>query len=247
MAIRALDYAPPTDLQFGDYLSALLTGDAVAMPDDSRYGYRRTLAEEFARVAIEPASSGQPDGCWEPFADADRLDYSAVHADALRMDADEMCRFIWDNRALLDMDERAYTRVLSVRPAVRVAPDGFVVRETVADYLQILELTAGELKAFGVAKPAALADEAQVRLFGGGVLIFDEHGRLRYHVNNRVLNPNKQSARLAHLARMGYFLPGRSEQEFFARMHRLRAGLQEPVEDVSDDLEAEPAPAERRA
>jgi hypothetical protein len=107
-----------------------------------------------------------------------------------------------------------------------------VVRETVADYLQILELTAGELKAFGVAKPALLPDDLTVRLFGGGVLIFDEHGRLRYHVNNRVLNPTKQTARLAYLARMGYFLPGRSEQEFFARMHRLRAGLQEPLEDI---------------
>lgn len=243
MAIRALDYSPPTDVQFGDYLSALLTADAVAMPDDSRYGYRRTLMEEFARVAIDPASNGDPNGHWEPFPHADRLDYAAVHADALRMDGEELFRFIWDNRELLDVDERAYTRVLSVRPAVRVAPDGFVVRETVADYLQILELTAGELKAFGVAKPAALPDDRQVRLFGGGVLIFDEHGRLRYHVNNRVLNPTKQSARLAHLARMGYFLPGRSEQEFFARMHRLRAGMQEPREEVWAEPEAQSAAA----
>ena len=247
MAIRALDYAPPTDLQFGDYLSALITADAVAMPDDWRYGYRRTLLEEFGKAGIEPATGTHASGCWQPFADAERLDYSAVHAEALRIDRDELFRFIWDNRALLDVDERAYTQVLSVRPAVRVAPDGFVVRETVADYLQILEATGAELGSFGVAKPAGLPDDAPVRLFGGGVLIFDEHGGLRYHVNNRVLNPTKQTARLAHLARMGYFLPGRSEQEFFARMHRLRAGLEEPAEDAWAEPDARgPAATEQR-
>jgi hypothetical protein len=241
MAIRALDYAPPTDIQFADYLSALLTADAVAVPDDWRYQYRRTLAEEFAGVGIEPAPGSDASGCWQAFDSPEQLDYSAVHADALRGDREELFRFVWDNRKALDVDERAYTRVLSVRPAVRVAPDGFVVRETVADYLQILEVDAGELKAFGVAKPPGLPDEQRLRLYGGGALIFDEHSVLRYHVNNRVLNPTKQSARLAHLARMGYFVAGRDQQGFFARLHRLRMGLHEPLEEGWSDVHSEPA------
>jgi hypothetical protein len=224
-------------------LSALLTADAVAVPDDWRYQYRSTLAEEFTSVGIEPAVGSEPNGCWQPFQNPEQLDYTAVHADALRVDREELFRFIWDNRKALELDERAYTRVLSVRPAVRVAPDGFVVRETVADYLQILELDAGELKAFGVAKPPGVPDEQHLCLYGGGALIFDEHGVLRYHVNNRVLNATKQTARLAHLAHMGCFVPGRDARGLFARLHRLRMGLHEPREEGWSDLQLEPAEA----
>jgi len=35
MSIRALDYAPPTDLEFCDFLSAFLTADSEIVPDDS--------------------------------------------------------------------------------------------------------------------------------------------------------------------------------------------------------------------
>ena len=234
LAIRALDYAPPTDLQFADFVSALLTADATAVPDDSRYEYRATLREEFAAVGIFPAQGSDSQGYWQRFDRPDTLDYHAVHAEPLRNDREEMFRFIWDNRKRLDIDERAYTRVSSVRPAVRVAPDGFIVRETVADYMQILELSAGELKTFGVAKPHDVPDDTPIRLYGGGVLIFDEHGILEHHVNNRVLNAAKQTARLASLASAGYFRPGQNPQSFFARLHLLRAGLVEPTQDRDD-------------
>ena len=38
MAIRAIDYCPTIDVNFADYLSALLTIDREVVPDDSRYG-----------------------------------------------------------------------------------------------------------------------------------------------------------------------------------------------------------------
>jgi len=41
MVIRSLDYAPPTDIRFGDFLSALLTADSEVVPDDSKYHYRK--------------------------------------------------------------------------------------------------------------------------------------------------------------------------------------------------------------
>jgi hypothetical protein len=53
MAIRALDYCPPVDLTFGDYLRALVTGDAVLMPDDP-LGYRIAVVEGFRRRGIYP-------------------------------------------------------------------------------------------------------------------------------------------------------------------------------------------------
>ncbi|MEK7738265.1 MAG: hypothetical protein AAB319_11000, partial [Pseudomonadota bacterium] len=40
VSIRAIDYCPPVDLRFGDFLSALLTADQELFPDDSKYRFR---------------------------------------------------------------------------------------------------------------------------------------------------------------------------------------------------------------
>ncbi|MFY9821279.1 MAG: hypothetical protein WAM82_07845 [Thermoanaerobaculia bacterium] len=53
MCIRALDYCPPVDLSFGDYLRALVTADRDLVPDDDR-GYRIAIVEAFRRRGIYP-------------------------------------------------------------------------------------------------------------------------------------------------------------------------------------------------
>ncbi len=53
MCIRALDYCPPVEITFGDYLRALITSDADLMPEDER-GYRVAFIEAFRRRGIFP-------------------------------------------------------------------------------------------------------------------------------------------------------------------------------------------------
>jgi len=53
MCIRALDYCPPLDVDFGDFLRALVTADADLVPDD-RYGYRDALVTAFRLRGIRP-------------------------------------------------------------------------------------------------------------------------------------------------------------------------------------------------
>jgi hypothetical protein len=53
MCIRALDYCPPVDLNFGDYLRALITADSDLVPDDDR-GYRLAVIEAFRQRGIFP-------------------------------------------------------------------------------------------------------------------------------------------------------------------------------------------------
>jgi hypothetical protein len=53
MCIRALDYCPPFDITFGDFLRALVTADYDMVPND-RYGYRVALIESFRRWGIVP-------------------------------------------------------------------------------------------------------------------------------------------------------------------------------------------------
>ncbi|PYE30634.1 hypothetical protein C8J37_1169 [Rhizobium sp. PP-WC-1G-195] len=53
MCIRALDYVPPIDVRFGDFLRAIITADYDLVPDDP-LGYRLTIIEGFRRRGIFP-------------------------------------------------------------------------------------------------------------------------------------------------------------------------------------------------
>jgi hypothetical protein len=53
MCIRALDYCPPTDLTFSDYLRALITADFDIVPNDDRH-YRIAIIQAFRERGIFP-------------------------------------------------------------------------------------------------------------------------------------------------------------------------------------------------
>jgi hypothetical protein len=53
ICIRALDYCPPVDLTFGEYLRALITADADLVPVD-KHGYRTAFIEAFRNRGIYP-------------------------------------------------------------------------------------------------------------------------------------------------------------------------------------------------
>lgn len=53
ICIRALDYLPPVDVTFGDYLRALITADHDLVAEDDR-GYRIAFIEAFRRRGIFP-------------------------------------------------------------------------------------------------------------------------------------------------------------------------------------------------
>jgi hypothetical protein len=53
MCIRALDYCPPVDITFGDYLRAIITADTDLYAEDE-FGYRIAFIEAFRRRGIYP-------------------------------------------------------------------------------------------------------------------------------------------------------------------------------------------------
>lgn len=256
MWIRGLDYMPPVHIEFGDALAGVLTADAAARPDDTRHDLRRHTLESFAAFGLAPARAGEGTrGLWD--AAPTNLQYGNVRADSMRSDKDEVFRFIWDNRHALELRAHAYTEVLSVRPCTRIGEDGFVLRETVAEYYQVARLTPEEMALEGVQPPAAWVEEVRrareahdarhaigadnrdvsasegldedpftAPLRGGGTLIFDEFGRLKYHVHNDVFG-SRQSARLLHLYQEGLLRTDRSGVRLSAgrlsTIHRMRA------------------------
>jgi hypothetical protein len=270
--IRALDYMPPVHLTFQDALTAALTSDTQVRPDDERFKLRHYLKESFAAFGITPVHEKRSTSdCWAPAPE--NLRYDRVRFESMRSDKDEVFRFLWENRDELQLQSDAYARVLSVRPCLRTGVDGFVLRETVAEYYQVARLTPSELAARKIpppreylahlrslkaerdAKRAARAksrthaiaraeldaeeddalafdggieddDDFVTAVYGGGVLIFDEYGRLKYHVHNKIFG-SQQKARLKYLWEAG-LLTARVESAGYraarlSTLHRMRS------------------------
>ena len=223
LIIRSIDYLPPVNMDFQDFLSAILTSDWQVCPDDQPYEYRKILIETFDEYGIEPAynSSFEP-GVWGPGFEASEIKFGAANLDALHSNPEAIYKFIWDNQTSLKIAKGIFTRVNSVRPVWRVGPSGFTQRETVAEYYQLNKTaTISDLKSLGVKVPDFMTPAMQVEVLSGGTLIFDEFGRLKFHIYNR-LSSDTQHDRLVSLWRNGS-LRGNGETNAFAKLHRDRA------------------------
>jgi hypothetical protein len=199
MAIRGIDYAPSVELEFADFLDAVLVADQVVAPDDE-HRYRPAVEKAFRAFGIVQPEQRIVDIAALPFT------YTHLNFAALRSDRDEVFRFIWQNADALEIDRRYYLRVDSVRPSTRVGPDGLVINEIVADYAQTLTATAAAAaKAFPELElPAGLDPETELQFWGGGTLIFDQFGMAKFHQHKRLDDWERQNRRLAYLARKGY-------------------------------------------
>lgn len=250
ICIRALDYCPVVDISFSDFLTSLLTADHELLPQDGKYKYRDILRKQFGLWNIFPLAnleesrrigSPQERGIHPRVDSALHLDYDCVHRESLEKDHNEVFRFLWENREALEIYEDAHTWVISLRPCIRTAADGFILKETVSEYRQTLELTAGRLREISkeMQKPEGMPDDTPLRLNGGGVLVFDEFGRLKYHIPSRINDPKRQSQRLEYLwknriidprKRYGFGTSARRGEHFRA-MHDRRAGRSSGAEE----------------
>jgi hypothetical protein len=155
--------------------------------------------------------------------DDDRITYDRSHFESMMRDPDEVFRFVWENREALRLYPEAYTKVISVRPCLRIGPDGFALRETVAEYIQMLTLRAEELEAFNINIPDGMSASQEVTLYGGAALVFDEYGKLKFHINNRINHAARQTPRLKYLWEYGFFNRKAFSDNAFARLHLQRA------------------------
>jgi hypothetical protein len=200
----------------------LLTIDQEVIADDSKYGYRNSLVRNFKKFDIAVADGTNPDGTW--IQCSTQLLYSRSHFDSMLRDKEEVFRFIWENRDPLTIASNGYVEVENVRPSYRIGPDGFILHETVAEYVQILTLNVDELKAaVNIDPPPDMPGWMRVEIFGGGALIFNEYGQLKYQIGNRLESAARQTARLQYLWNSGFYDRASKDSSHFAEAHLARA------------------------
>jgi len=172
ICIRALDYCPPVDVTFSDYLRALVTADADTVPED-RFGYRVAFLEAFRffniypegvrTISIEsmkwagPVQETKLQEFWRDFKMV-KWDLEADREEAFRSSHDyagklhKHLRKHFKRNPLLAHEmgldfsnERvAPLEVHSVRPARRVTPDGRIKADAVVVLTQSRDVPIDE-------------------------------------------------------------------------------------------------------
>ena len=226
MAIRALDYCPPTDIDFSQYLAALLTADRELVPDDE-HDYRGTIRRQFRAFGIgTPRANCDAEGCWKRYPHPAKLVYARSNYAAMTRNPDEFFRFLWENRDALEINHRAYSEVTSIDIAGRVGPDGLALYETVCQYVQRVDIFGSEFKSIlGADRPKGMDTTDKLTAYGGGVVILDQYGQVKYHIANPVFDGPRQRARAEYLMDIGMLgssVPADRLQ--FAVLHLERMG-----------------------
>jgi len=114
MCIRALDYCPPVDVDFGDYFRALITADADLVTDD-RLNYRLALCEAFRRRGIYPRdvrSLSIESLLWdEPTAEQQKAFGRVFHDDGTMRGLAARWGLISERKEIYQQAQRSQTRV----------------------------------------------------------------------------------------------------------------------------------------
>jgi hypothetical protein len=204
ICIRALDYCPPVDMQFGDFLRALITADSDLVPDDP-HGYRAALIKAFRLRGIIPERVRSyseealrwcgPDVTGRPLPPpCEKLDYRIVRRRDARSRADEEAAIDRHNAQVLHAYATANARALgldpdparkieahSFHPIHRIGPDGQLVVNFVAEFLQ--QRT----------EPVApnVPNSPTFTYRGGSTVIFGEEHEVRYVIEKSIENQRR--------------------------------------------------------
>jgi hypothetical protein len=200
LCIRAIDYCPPVDIRFGEYLRALITADHDLVEDD-KYKFRQELIAAFAKCGIFP--DDVPDISVESLLwNAPRTKLPSIPSlslsvlglqpdpgqapgpEEIKREAGALADVVTDPRYMGEFGVSnarglELPRIESVRILRRVGPDRQVRFGLVCEVLQSGTINMGSGK---------------VRVVGGSTVILDGAGEIRFVIRKRVDNHDRLSA-----------------------------------------------------
>lgn len=205
ICVRAVDYCPPVDVVFGDYLRAIITADHDLVPDDN-LAYRETIIRAFSdrRIFGHGAASMTEDallwsGPQRPLPTHPDLRLAAMRfADDLSgpADQDEIMRLaaavgtmvsddthaanfglISPQNAQFDPNRTGLPVVESIRIARRVGPNRQLTFDLIAEVTQ---------------RTFVERDGTTFPFYGGATIIFDALGSIRFVIGKNVGDVDRQ-------------------------------------------------------
>jgi len=185
MCIRAIEFLPPVDVKFGDYLRALVTADHELYPED-KLGQRAVLIEAFRKRGIYPdavRSLADESLIWEGAEQklpplkrsviGDLLTRTVLGADSLGSDNQPIAIYLQDyarkHASELELDPERKTAIQGFHPILRTGSNGRVRVDIVCQFVQEREAT-----------PKELAELGGLRLRAGTTVIFSQTGHVRF-------------------------------------------------------------------
>src|SRR6266849_7201323 len=194
ICIRALDYCPPVDIRFGDFLRAMITADSDLVPDDP-YGYRMALIDAFRSRGIVPegaASYSEESLRWAPpeiFDGTSLPTCKGLEFDVFKHDPDlqkkaqvnngvALHKYAIENHEALGLSAEGGMKIQArtFHEVHRVRPDGEVLFDFVAELTQHRDVTTDP------ENPAA----GTFKFRGGTTLVIDRAGEVRVAIQKKV-------------------------------------------------------------
>jgi hypothetical protein len=195
ICLRALDYCPPVDITFGDYLRALVTADRAGAADDDR-GYRAAIIASFRERGIRPhgiRSYAEEELAWQPYtgrAAPNSLrwlwsDLTKFEDDPTEKNAENLRSRLWRTTEAmstrLGLSSKEQIHPESWHTVQRVMPDGFVQRQIVAQLIQSRHVTQD------------VDETGPFRFRGGTTLVIDRQGQIQYSISKPLHGPEGKS------------------------------------------------------
>jgi hypothetical protein len=218
ICIRAIDYCPPVDIRFGDYLRAVITADYDLVPADP-WGYREAWIDAFRRRGIYPndvRNLGEDALLWcapQSSIEAVRaLGFAELRFDGdpgrapgsseLRRQANEVGRLVTraDYRGEFGLVDPT---TVKTGDSAEIADVGVPTVESVRAARRVgpnSEILF-DLVAEVTQRVVRRHKSQKVELYGGSTILIDPWGQVRYVIRKRVLNEERDNEALAFITR----------------------------------------------
>jgi hypothetical protein len=202
IVIRAIDYCPPVDVRFGEYLRAMITADRDLMPEDV-YDYRGALIRAFRRRGVDFAyvlDMSVDSLYWAPPPAAHRL--IEIAYSNLRLSDDGMCAFsgaellTWGNA--IGQFVSHPDRIADFGLVVPKSPYGPIIIESISLTTHVSEGRVHRGLTVEISQ-SRISDRS--KFLGGATILFNDHGEVRYVIRKRVDSLRRRKAEFDDRAR----------------------------------------------
>ena len=201
IVIRAIDYCPPIDITFGDFLRAMITADRDMVPDD-QYDYRGALVRAFRRRGIRPEhvlDLSEESLCWnQPGPELPPIPGLAFSRLRLSDDGSTAASETEVKRWAAELMEFAFDSPERLKALGLMPPNGTYDPPVVESINVFTRRDAYRHIQRGlIAEITQVRNGRQARILGGVTVIFGETGRVRYLVRKRVSSERRREASVA--------------------------------------------------